>query len=73
MNNKSSDQPAHPRLISAFVIRLLKSIISRLATSEILIFKLVSVTEQTEPHFVVHPEDRISHIASHMNINMLIW
>ena len=46
-NNKGADQPAHPRsLISAFVIRLLESIISRLATREILIFQLVSVVEQ---------------------------
>ena len=38
-NNKCADQPAHPRsLISAFVIRLLESIISRLATSKISIF-----------------------------------
>ena len=38
-NNKGADQPAHPRSpISAFVIRLLKSTISRLATSEISIF-----------------------------------
>ena len=38
-NNKGADQPAHPRsLISASVIRFLKSIISRLATSEISIF-----------------------------------
>ena len=38
-NNTGADQPAHPRrLISAFVIRLSRSIISRLATSEILIF-----------------------------------
>ena len=37
--NTGADQPAHPRsLISAFVIRVLKRIISRLATSEILIF-----------------------------------
>ena len=35
-NNKSADQSAHPRrLISAFVIRFLESIISRLVTSEI--------------------------------------
>ena len=35
-NNKGADQPAHPcSLISAFVIYLLESIISRLATSEI--------------------------------------
>ena len=38
---KSADQPAHPRrLISAFVIRLLESIVSKLATSEISIFQL---------------------------------
>ena len=37
--NKGADQPAHPcRLISTFIIRLLESIISRLATSEISIF-----------------------------------
>ena len=47
-NNKSADQPAHAgSLISAFVIHLLESIISRLATSEISLFKLVSVAEQT--------------------------
>ena len=35
-NNKGTDQPAHwHSLISAFVIRLLESILSRLATSEI--------------------------------------
>ena len=46
-NNKGEDQPAHSRsLISAFVIRLLESIISKLAASEILIFLLVSVAEQ---------------------------
>ena len=38
-NNTSADQPAHPRsLISAFVIRVLKSTISKLATSEISVF-----------------------------------
>ena len=38
-NNKGADQPAHPRsLISAFVIRLLESIISRLAINEISVF-----------------------------------
>ena len=47
-NNKGVDQPAHPRrLISAFVIRVLESIISNLATSKILIFKLVSIAEET--------------------------
>ena len=38
-NNKHAEQPAHMgSLISAFVILLLESIISRLATSEISIF-----------------------------------
>ena len=38
-NNTGVDQPAHPRsLISAFDIRFLESIISRLAMSEISIF-----------------------------------
>ena len=38
-NNKGANQAAHLRsLINAFVIRLLKSIISRLATSEISLF-----------------------------------
>ena len=37
--NKGADQPAHPhRLISAFVIPFLKSIISKLASCEIFIF-----------------------------------
>ena len=46
-NNKDVDQPAHPRsLISAFVIRLLGSIIAQPATSKLSIFQLVSVAEQ---------------------------
>ena len=35
------------RLISAFVIRVLESIISRLATSEISLLYIVSVAEET--------------------------
>ena len=39
VNNKGKDLPAHPRsLISAFVIRVLERIISKLATSEISMF-----------------------------------
>ena len=35
-NNKSTDQPAHPRrLISAFVNHFLEKVISKLTTSEI--------------------------------------
>ena len=34
-NNKGADQPAHPHsLISAFVIRLMESMTSKLATSK---------------------------------------
>ena len=43
-----ADQPALPHsLISAFVIRVLESTISKLATSEISTFMLVSVSEET--------------------------
>ena len=39
VNNTGADQPAHPRsLISAFVIHILESTISKLATSEISFF-----------------------------------
>ena len=38
-NNKGADQPAHPRsLISAFVIRFLECVISKLVTSELSFF-----------------------------------
>ena len=47
-NNTDADQPAHPRrLISASVIRFLESTISKHASSEILMFYLVSVAEET--------------------------
>ena len=47
-NNKGSDQPAHPdSLIRAFVICSFQGIISRLGTSNISIFKLVSVAKET--------------------------
>ena len=38
-NNKGADQPAHPRsLISAFIFRVLESIISKRATNEVSTF-----------------------------------
>ena len=47
-NNTAADQPAHSRsLISAFVICVLERTISKLATSEISIVSLVSVSEET--------------------------
>ena len=43
-NSKGTDQPAHPRsLISAFGIRFLESIISKLATSGIPFFSSQSL------------------------------
>ena len=46
-NNEGADQPAHPHsLISAFAIRLLESIIAKLATSNISLFYLVSIADQ---------------------------
>ena len=46
-NNKGADQPVHMRsLISAFVIRVMESIKSRLARGKISIFYLVFVAEQ---------------------------
>ena len=40
-NNKGANQPAHLRIpISIFVIQLLESIISKLATSKVLTFYL---------------------------------
>ena len=47
-NNKGADQLGHRRsLISAFVIRFLASSISTIAISEISIFQLVCVAEET--------------------------
>ena len=47
--NKGADQPAHLRgLISAFVIRSLESITSKLATSVISIFQPVTVAKETD-------------------------
>ena len=48
MNNTGADQPSHRhRLIRAFVIRFLESIISKLATGEISNFSLASVAEKS--------------------------
>ena len=48
MNNKGTGQPAHSHsLISAYVFHILESIISKLATSQISMFSLVFVIEQT--------------------------
>ena len=64
-NNKSADQSAHPQiLISAFVICLLESIISRLASSEIPIFCLVSVAEQVDLYLILPETLKTDDLAS---------
>ena len=73
-NNKGADQPAHQRsLIITFVIRLLKSIISRLVTSEISLFYLVSVAKGDwfESSFVGNPEGRFSQVEAHIIENTI--
>ena len=53
--------------ICAFVIRLLESIISGLASSEILIFQLVTVAERAGLNLTVrNPEDRVCRIEAHI-------
>ena len=48
-SNTGADQSVHPSsLISAFVVRFLESIISRLDSGEISTFQLVPVAEETD-------------------------
>ena len=63
MINKGADQQMHS-LISAFVIRLLESIISKLATSKISIFKLVSVAEETGLSLALSETSKTGFVAS---------
>ena len=59
-NNKGADQTAHPRsLISAFVLRSLESIISKLARWYVnFLATLCRWGDWFESHFVGKPEDR---------------
>ena len=69
-NNKSADQPAHPRsLISTFVVRCLDSIICILALSAVSRFQLVSVAEQTGLNLTWSkiPEDTFSRDVAQIN------
>ena len=67
-NNIGADQPAHPcRLISAFVIRSLESLISKVATSEISIVLLVSVAVETGLIFALSETPKTGFVASRPN------
>ena len=63
--NKDADQPAHSRsLISACVIRVLESTISKLATSEISFFRLVSVAEQAGLNLTLSETPKTDFVAT---------
>ena len=67
-NNTGADQPAHPRsLISAFVIRLMKSIICKLAIGEISFFQLVSVAEETGLKLALSETPKTGFLATRPN------
>ena len=67
-SNKGTDQPAHPRkLISAFVVRVLESIISDLATSEFSSFQLVSVAGETGLSLALSDTPKKGFVASSSN------
>ena len=66
-NNKVADQPAHlRRLISAFGIRVLESIITELATDTFFNFlgSLWSCEDWFESHFVGNPEDMFCRVKA---------
>ena len=58
------------RLISALVIRFLESIISKLTSSEISIFLLVSVAEKTGLCFALSETLKTGFLASRSSVNM---
>ena len=64
-NNKGADRPGHQgRMISAFVIRLLESIISKLATGKISIFLLVSVATETNLRITLSETPKTGFVVS---------
>ena len=71
--NSEGADPRGP--ICAVVIHLLESIISKLASSKILFFQLVSVAVQAGLNLTVrNPEDRVCHIEAHiLSINNLLY
>ena len=64
-NNTGANQPAHSHsLISAFVFSILESIICKLYTSEISIFKLVSVAEEKGFKFALSETPKTGFLAT---------
>ena len=74
-NNKGADQPAHPRrLISAFVVRCLDSIMSLISETKISSLVLASVAEQASLSLTWSetPEDTFSHDEAHSLIDVYV-
>ena len=72
-NNTSADQPVHPRsLISAFVIRFLKSTIFDLESGKISIFLLVSVAEETGLKLALSETPKTGFLATRPT-SWLLW
>ena len=71
-NNKGADQPAHlRRLISAFVVRCLDSIIPLVSISEISSLYLASVAAQAGLCVLVaNPKDRFSCDVAHAQMKL---
>ena len=64
-NNKGADQPGHPRrLISAFVVRCLDSVMSLVSVTKISSRMLASVAEQAS----LSPEDTFCHVMADNDI-----
>ena len=66
-NNNGTDQPAHPRsLIRTYIIPVLESIISKLATGIFFNFlaSLFSCGDWFESHFVGNAKDRFCHVEA---------
>ena len=69
-NNKGADQPTHQRsLISAFIIRILESIISKLASRKkiTILAILCDWGDWFESSFYGSPEDRFSRVSAQIN------
>ena len=77
--NKSADQPAHPRsIISAFVVRCVYDLISKLVKPKIARLHLVSIVEHVGLSLTLSqtPEGRFSCDVAHLEkaVHMcLIW
>ena len=69
VNNKAADQPAHTRsLISAFVIRLWKNILSGHASSDCSSFQLVPVAEKTGLSIALSETPKTVFLATRPNV-----